>query len=268
MPDPWHFEELEIPALQEHTRGEGIRVAVLDTGVAQAGGAFAALRSFKADGAASEDVDLDGHGTACASLIASLDAEAPGIAPAVELLSIRVTAGHTPLEEDVRRAFGVALKNRCHVISCSFMLVHAADPTLDAIREAANAGVVVVAAAGNDPTQAADFPEHTPNVLVVGAYGTDRRPRLGRTGPFTDVLAPGEDLPVVLPNGATASFGQTSGAAAVTAGVMALVLSAARQRGPARVGLALEGLARSTALTGAGGRFLVPRALLEAARNL
>src|SRR6187401_933297 len=98
MPDPWHFDELEIPALQEHTRGEGIRVAVLDTGVARAGGAFASLRSLTADGAPTDDVDLDGHGTACASLIASLDDDAPGVAPAADLISIRVTAGHTPIE--------------------------------------------------------------------------------------------------------------------------------------------------------------------------
>src|SRR5688500_5191272 len=95
---PWHFEDLSISDLHELSRGEGIRVAVLDTGVAYLETAFPELRSLKPSGASTQHADPDGHGTACASLIASNDDEAPGIAPAVELIAIRVTVGRTPIE--------------------------------------------------------------------------------------------------------------------------------------------------------------------------
>jgi len=265
---PWHLDDLGIPALRAQSSGEGIRVAVLDTGVAAVPGAFGSLRAFAPDGSAAGNIDDDGHGTACASLIASQTTDAPGVAPAVELVSIKITAGGKPVEADVLAAFETVVAKKCHVVSCSFTLRQADTALLDAIRAACNQGIVVVAASGNDPSVASDFPERTPNVLVVGPYGRNRQFLPSRFGLFTDVLAPGEDLDTLTPAGATVSFGETSGAAAVTAGVMALVLSITRSSGTARVGLALEGLARATALPAAGARLLDPDRLLHAAQNL
>jgi hypothetical protein len=265
---PWHFEDLGISDLHELSRGEGIRVAVLDTGVAYLETAFPELRSLKPSGAPTAHADPDGHGTACASLIASNDDEAPGIAPAVELIAIRVTVGRTPIETDVRRAFKTIMDNECHVVACSFTLAEAEDKTLDVIRAACNRGIVTVAAAGNDPHTPGAFPERTPNVIVAGAYDREREPVRSRTGLFTDFLAPGDALPVLTPDGSLSEFGQTSAAAAVTAGVMALMLSFARSKNPSCVGLALEGLARASACEASGKHYLDPGRLLAAVRSL
>jgi subtilisin family serine protease len=268
MADVWHFEDLGIELLQQDSKGEGIRVAVLDTGVAALDGAWSSLRALGPGGVEEDPVDMDGHGTSCASLIASLDSTAPGIAPDVELVSIKVTASNAPVERLVRAAFDTAVDADCHVISCSFTLKNPSESTLDAVRRASARGIVVVAASGNDPNVASAFPERTPNVLVVGPYDAERQPLQARSGLFTDILAPGEDLPVLGPDGGSGVFGQSSGAAAVVAGVVALVLSVTRGRGVRRMGLAIEGLARATALRSDGASLFNPAGLLEAARRL
>lgn len=267
--DSWFLDDLGIPSLWQQTRGDGIRVAVLDTGVAPIPDTFKSLTALAPDGSPATPGDTEGHGTACASLIASINEDAPGIAPDVDLLAIRVCVANSPIELDVRRAFQTAIDRKCNVISCSFTLGTPADTTLNLVRAACSMGIVVVAASGDDPNIASGFPERTPNVLVVGAYDSGKHPIPQRTGPFTDVFAPGTDLPVLLPDGQVGSFGDTSGAAAVTAGVVALILSACRAQGTARVGVALEGLARATAvLLPTGERLLDPARLLRAATHI
>jgi subtilisin family serine protease len=266
---PWHFLDLGVASLQARSRGAGIRVGLLDSGVADAGGTFSSLTSVAPDGSPLANLDEDGHGTACASLIASLNDDAPGVAPEVELLSVRVSTGGTPIEALVRQGILTAARLKCDVISCSFVLPELSNATSDAIRSVCNAGVVIVAASGNDPTVSSPFPERTPNVLVVGPYDRDRRQIQSRFGLFTDVLAPGVDLSVVARDGSIAQFGESSGAAALTSAIVAIVLGATRSRGTAHIGVALEGLAKSSAMLSADGvRLLDPDRLLYAAQQL
>lgn len=266
---PWHLRDLGIDALHAITRGTGIRVAVLDSGVTPTDGLFSSLRSFSPRGHEIDSVDDDGHGSACASLIASKDENAPGVAPDVELLSIPVSAGGNFIEQSVKAAFLTARELGCQVISCSFTLLSPSSATLEAIRQAANSGIVVVAASGNDPNRPAGFPELTPNVLVVGPYGRQRELLQSRFGTFTDVLAPGADLCVAGGPGLGGNFGGSSGATAIVAGVVALVLAATKALGTAKVGLAIEGLAKATADMASGGeRLLTPIRLLNAAQRL
>jgi subtilisin family serine protease len=265
---PWHFVDLGLAGLHARSKGEGIRVAVLDTGVAAVPGLFGSLRGFKPDGSPADSIDTDGHGTACASLIASLAEDAPGVAPDVDLDAVEVCVGGAPIESLARQAILSAADRGCHVLCCSFTLVSASTETLDAVRAVANRGVVVIGASGNDPSVAAAFPERTPNVLVVGPYGHDRELLSSRFGLFTDVLAPGVDLPVVGHDGSHFGFGKSSGATAVVAGVVALLLSITRSRGTSRVGLVVEALAKSTAMQSGDARLLDPDRLLQAIANL
>jgi subtilisin family serine protease len=268
MAEPWHFSELGVGALHARSQGEGIRVAVLDSGVDNPSGTFGSLRSLTPGGSPAANHDTLGHGTVCASLIASQNAEAPGIAPRVDLISIPVVLGGHAIEGLVSDAFQTALVERCHIISCSFTLPALDQSTQDHMREAANRGAVIVAASGNDPAVAAAFPERTPNVLVVGPYGRQRELLASRFGLFTDVLAPGVDLPVVTSSGPVDTFGESSGATAVVAGIVALVLSATRTIGTARVGLAIEGLVKSTAMMSGAARLIDPDRLLHAAQQM
>lgn len=246
-----------------------MRVALLDTGVAPVEGAFARLTAFTPTGQSADPADYEGHGTACASLIASASDAAPGIAPEAELISIKVSAGGDPEEGHVLAAFKTALAQACNIISCSFTLRSPSDATLDMIRHASNAGIVIVAASGDQPGVASGFPERTPNVLVVGAYDHARHAVLGRSGQFTDFYAPGQDLVVLSTDGTPAAFGESSGASAVASGVVALVLSACGGKSLPSVALTLDGLAKATARLGPGGeRCLDPARLMSAALSI
>ena len=268
MADPWHFDDLSIRDLQQQSLGEGVRVLVLDTGVTPVGGAFRSLRRLTPNGSPAGVDDSDGHGTACASLIASQDEDAPGIAPGVDLVAIRVIAGQRPVEGEVAAAFATAIALRCNIVSCSFTMRQPEEATLDALRDAADRGIVVVAAAGNDPDVESGFPERTPNVLVVGAYDELHELKRGRRGRFTDVHAPGDELPALFRNGSVRNFGQSSAAAAVTSGVIALVLSITRDKGLERLGLVMDGLARKTADESNGFRRLNAMNLLADVQRL
>lgn len=263
---PWHFLDLDVQALHARSRGKGVRVAILDSGVADSIGNFTSLRSVAADGSNVDNFDDDGHGTACASLVGSLNEDAPGIAPEAELISIRVCMGGAPSESLLRQSLATAARLGCDVISCSFVLPNVGPKTLDAIRDVCNSGIVIVAASGNDPGRPSAFPERTPNVLVVGPYNRERELVQSRFGLFTDVLAPGEDLPIVARDGSISVFGESSSAAAITSAVIAIVLGAARKQ---HVRLALEGLVKSSASVGIDGRRLLnPSRLLDAALKI
>ncbi|MDI1479351.1 S8/S53 family peptidase [Polyangium sp. y55x31] len=231
-----HLVALGVPGLWKKTRGEGVRVALLDSGVARVSGLLGADALYlDHDGNHVGPGDRAGHGTACASLIASRDKRAPGVAPEATLVSIRVAdLDGNPEEDRVIAGLETALRLECDVVSCSFVFRSAWQAMFDAVGKVLDKGLVVVAASGNDPSVSNAFPEKTPGVVVVGALDADGEPlseqRLGR---FTDVFAPGEELLHIDAGGdASTRFGHTSGATALTSGVVALILST--RTGPSR----------------------------------
>ncbi|KAB2899185.1 MAG: S8/S53 family peptidase [Kofleriaceae bacterium] len=248
---PSHVSQLGVDVLWLRTRGAGVTIAVIDSGVARVGGAISNpwVKPLAADGTETAFGDDDGHGTCCVSLIASRAAAAPGLAPEANVLSYRASTASGAI--DVRKA-EVALRDaiaRADVVSCSFVIPDAPASFLDLVRDAANAGVVLIAAAGNRDVVASSFPEQATDAVVIAGVSRGLQPLPGaRRGPWIDVSGPGEGLPVLTRTGAiSASFGQSSGACALVAGACALALSLippARRRRAAR---ALPGLLRSTA---------------------
>lgn len=176
--------------------GAGVKVAVIDTGVAGhpqldqlTGGA-----DFVTPGAPEPFKDCDAHGTAVAGIIAGTDA---GIAPDAEVLSIRQSSAHyrstsasSPNDdaapgagdlETLTRAINNALDENAGIINIS--VVSCVEPGLAprvdtrdleaALARAEHEGAVVVAAAGNVsndcPAGSMVYPAHFPTVLAVGA---------------------------------------------------------------------------------------------------
>jgi subtilisin family serine protease len=197
----------------------------------------------------------DSHGTYCASLIASEEREAEGVAPEANVLGIRVgfTKG-TVSAERVAAGLKLALQKKVNVISCSFVLsdLGSHGPAIrDAVREAHLAGVPVVAAAGNDVGGTLSFPDFFPHSLVVSAHGLDMRPMAVRHNDWTDVFALGDDLDVLTMSGQADVWpGLTSGATALVSGVLALALAAVPKLKRARAGMVIDQLAASTATRG------------------
>ena len=172
-----------MPSLRPLAQGRGIRVAVIDTGVAahpRLTRVVPAADLFEPD-RPDPLRDCDGHGTVVAGIIADREA---GYAPEAEILSIRqssTTADAKGTLASLAKAIDIAVDKGAHVINISLV---ACVPAADALRldtrgldaaldRAEKAQVVVVAAAGNASSQCtADtvvFPAHSNTVIAVSA---------------------------------------------------------------------------------------------------
>lgn len=155
----------------ESASGTGVNVAVIDSGV----GPHDDLRNVCGD----EDSSI-GHGTHVAGIIAGSGAGRGGIAPAAYIRSYRVFGDPSTgiaRNFDIHRAIEQAVEDDCHLINLSLKVERDFDPGHDdkvlsrAIEDAADNGVLIVAAAGNDFRRFVAFPARHPDVIAVSAMG-------------------------------------------------------------------------------------------------
>jgi subtilisin family serine protease len=229
------------------TRGEGVTIAVIDTGIGKVPEAFgdAVVGGTDVSGAGSPDGRtplgaVDGnHGSWVASLAAGRGAADGtgmiGVAPEANLLSISVgfgAAAAVPFSEQVAKAMRWAVDHGADVINLSFTT-----NTLDwdkswdeAFLYAFEHDVVVVVAAGNrgSGTSIIGAPATIPGVLTVA--GVDQTGtasvEASTQGITIGISAPSEGLLGVSADGKLASWSGTSGAAPIVAGIAALIRSA------------------------------------------
>jgi len=277
----WHHRSLGIADLWDKgITGRGVTVALLDTGLAQPVGLDRNYFEYvDANGSPVSPYDPNGHGTCCASLIASYRGGALGIAPHAKIVSFRVLETGNAAE-NIETALVYILQSRpdIDVLSCSFIASPATDGLKAAVRGLVNAGKVVIASAGDQSDLNTDFPEQTQNAITIAATDQHAQPLAGAVvGPWIDLSAPGNEIPAIAPGvGRVVLFGQSSAAAAVASGVAALVLST-RPAGPGRRNLAagLEGLLKATATpvpnvdpNAVGAGVVNPTALTKAAAGI
>jgi len=209
--------------------GDGITVAVLDTGVDLGSGLSRekVTRIKLAATEASESVDYKGHGTAVASLIAGSLPGVQGIAPASSILSIQVLS-----EGGVGDAFtlargiveavnsGVRIINLClGTYGNSFILKNAVDFALQK-------DVAIVAATGNDAVEGVVYPARYEGVLAVSAVdAAGRHLYFANRGAEVDLAAPGLGVNAAWQDERIVAFSGTSAAVPFVSGAMAALLS-------------------------------------------
>lgn len=232
------------------TRGAGVTVAVIDTGidgsVAELKGAI--VGGMDASGIGSPDGqtpvgDNDQHGTMVASLLAGRGrgpvpgSGVIGVAPEAELLAASVAfgsdTGSTVSNDDqIAAAVRWSVDNGADVINMSLTRNTLDWPQSwdDAFLYAFENDVVVVAAAGNRGagTTTVGAPATIPGVVTVGGVDRDGNASFDASsqGISISVSAPSEDLVGVVPGGGYAKWDGTSGAAPLVSGLVALVRSA------------------------------------------
>ncbi|GAA0923046.1 type VII secretion-associated serine protease mycosin [Nonomuraea longicatena] len=228
---PWAQQRIDIKSAWRLTRGEGVTVAVIDSGVELN---HPQLRvAGRADFSRTDDRDCSGHGTAVAGIIAAQYLKGNpfhGVAPAVRLLSLKHINGDKGDLAHLVEAIRYAARIKADVINVS---AEARDqPDLRAaIEYALSRDVVVVAAAGNvqgeDGTQQPAYPAAYEGVLSVGSVSPGGRiSAFSNTSSKVSVVAPGEDLTSTWPGRALHhKLPGTSFAAPYAAGVAALVRS-------------------------------------------
>jgi len=219
--------------------GSGVKVAVIDTGIDLSHPAFqghlapaAQMYDFVGNDAVPQEEGTDsnlayGHGTAVASLILQA-------APNATILPIRVlTPDGSALPSTVAAGIDWAVAHGANIINLS--VVSSVDVSLSvALLRAADKGISVVMAAGNEGTAPPMYPAlfaqqnnglggHS---LSVGSIDVNNvKSDFSNYGMQLKVLAPGRLLTVAFPNGRSAQATGTSFAAPVVSGVLALGVS-------------------------------------------
>jgi type VII secretion-associated serine protease mycosin len=228
----WYLDFLEAPRAQQISQGDSVIVAVLDTGVNAnqpelSGSVLPGYDSVANDNAWT---DLDGHGTAMASLIAAHGKNAAdgalGVAPRAKILPIRIgVVGNDSDAYEIEHGIPWAVSHGAKVICMAFGAAGGTDKLKQAIAEAEAANVVLVAAVGNKPEDTeVGYPAAYPGVVAVG--GVDRNGNhadLSVTGSEVVLSAPAVDIVAPRANGQYSSANGTSDATAIVAGVAALV---------------------------------------------
>ena len=129
-------------------------------------------------------------------------------------------------------------------------------PVTSAYEGLADRGVLIVAAAGNDRTEAPSYPASFDAVLSVGATDArDARADFSNYGAYVDVAAPGANILSTLPENNYGQLSGTSMAAPHVAGAIALMEEAAKGRlTPAQAYAAITRTAKPLPGYAAGGK--------------
>lgn len=249
----WHREALDFERVWEFTEGAGIQIAVLDTGVEAvhpqfSRGAIAGGNSIVAS-PFSPLQDCAAHGTAVAGLIAARPlggTDVVGIAPAATIVPIRVSNDpEEGSEADLAAGVREAVLRGVDVINVS-ITTGLPDTICPAVASAVEAGVVVVAASGNqgDDSQAS-YPAECPGVIAVGATeqnedGGQSAASFSQISEAVSVAAPGAGVWTTYPDTNHANPDGTSFAAPLVSGTVALMLDVHPDLTPEQVRHRLE----------------------------
>lgn len=238
----WNLHNINIEAAWEETKGNGITVAVIDTGVTPVPDLkqtkFVKGYDFVSDRI--EAYDDNGHGTHVAGTIAqSTDNNygVAGIAYEAKIMPLKVLAasgGGTVA--DIAEAIRYAADNNADVINLSLGGAGESKMMQEAVDYAYEKGVVVVAAAGNENRNSASYPARYPHVISVSALdAANNKAPYSNFGAGVDIAAPGgSEAGKILQNTIDPENGKavflgfqgTSMAAPHVAGVAALIKAA------------------------------------------
>jgi len=244
VPDPgraqqWGLDAIGADAAWAVTRGAGVVVAVVDTGVAPAPDLDGRLLPGWNVLARSEDAgDDNGHGTHVAGTVAEVGGNGlaeSGVAPEASILPVKVLDS-TGAGSDADVAAGIvwAADHGARIINLSLGGSQPSTVLAEGVAYARTRGVLIVAAAGNDGG-AVGVPARLAGVIAVGAVDSTRvRAPFSAGGRALDLVAPGVDILQQTLDGvggyADRSWSGTSMASPQVAGVAALALAAGRAK--------------------------------------
>lgn len=229
----WGLMQANIPAAHKVTKGAGITVAILDTGAPNHNDVNPNLiKAIDCSGDGDAN-DLQGHGTHVAGIVAACDNDFGilGVAPEAKLVAIKVLdngghGGYSNIEQGIRAAMAEGVD----IINMSLgSPIEPPQSFHQAIIDASNQGIFIIAAAGND-SGAVNWPARYPEVIAVGAIDQNGNlTNFSSLGPQISVIAPGDNIYSTYLNNQYAILRGTSQASPFVAGLCALML--AKHRG-------------------------------------
>lgn len=218
------------------TWGTGQKIAVLDTGIVDhptfGEASVSDVQDFVVDGENASAADpsvteINGHGTAVASVAAGQHQAAPGVAPSAEVLSFRV-ADAEGNSDSFTLAQGIlaAAEAGADVINISLGSAGDSNVVQEAVESAIASGSTIVAAAGNNGTHGLAYPAAYEGVISVGSIDAlGQHLDFSNTADNLDLSAPGYAVPAAWPNEQVIQFTGTSASAPFVSGSLAAIMS-------------------------------------------
>lgn len=204
----WNIQAVQADGVSE-TSTQKVKVAILDSGIDYTGDIDVKMRKNFIPG---QDTvyaiyeDSVGHGTNVAGIIAAKDNDIgiTGLNPNVELYSARILDDNlqAPISRVVDAIYW-AIDNKVNIINISFGTMTDSEALHQAIKDAYDQGILIIAAAGNHGE--VEYPAAYEEVIAVGSVDTN--------GDRSDGSAIGEELELVAPGEqilSTGSFGGVS----------------------------------------------------------
>ncbi|MGC9381963.1 type VII secretion-associated serine protease mycosin [Streptomyces sp. MH13] len=249
---PWSLQRVQLDELWSESKGKGVRVAVIDTGVdvthpqlknavdVKSGRNFLPkdLKDEDGDpidrGNENGTTDTVGHGTKVAGIIAARPDDGTGfvgLAPEATIIPIQQNDAEGNGDTDtLAKSIHYAVEAGADVINISQDTAGAAEPDAKleaAVDEALGEEIVIVASAGNDGLGGnikKTYPASYEGVLAVAASDrNNERASFSQSGDFVDVAAPGVDMISTVPRGGHCADNGTSFSAPYVTGVAALI---------------------------------------------
>jgi hypothetical protein len=209
------------------TWGSGVRIAVLDTGVASHPAFSSAISWLNLVALPGESATQNGHGTAVASVIIGQDPLTPGVAPGAEIISIRI-ANDLGQSDSFLLAQGIvsAVDAGARLINISMGSFGNSVLVENAVEYARAAGALIVAAAGNHGVDRVTYPAANPGVIAVGAVDAlGNHLNFSNTGSQVAISAPGYGVNAAWVGDQAARVSGTSFSAPIVTGAIAALMS-------------------------------------------
>ena len=233
----WGSDGVPQTAIGANT-GAGVKIAVIDTGIdsdhpdlyanVKGGINFVSAPAWKPAIPSKWDDD-NGHGTHVAGTIAAMDNDIGviGVAPDASLYGVKVldrTGGG--YLSDVVAGIDWAITSNMDIITMSLGASSSTETMKAACDNAYAAGIVIVAAAGNDYGASVSYPAAYDSVIAVSATDSnDNLASYSNVGPQVELAAPGTSVYSTYKGGAYATLSGTSMATPHVTGVAALVIA-------------------------------------------
>ncbi|ESU51460.1 putative secreted subtilisin-like serine protease [Streptomyces sp. HCCB10043] len=237
----WYLASMQAEDMWKVTTGEGVKVAVVDTGVNSSTPSLRGqvLKGVDVTGAPGDETDdYRGHGTTMAELIAGTGEGGglKGLAPGAEIIPVRMSdvdfmGKRNTVIGDIAKAIRAAADSDAQIISVSMGDVLSQREEHEAVKYAESKGKLVIAGVGNEGHKEnwREYPAAYPE--VVGVASADRAGKVSyysQHAGTVDVASPGSDIPSWCDNSFKSycdGDGGTSAATAIASASAALVWS-------------------------------------------